>query len=41
MAARMKAEIRSYAVDRTPSVTAPQAVVDIILETRRAIATER
>ena len=38
MAERMKAEIRSHAVDHTPSVTAPQAVVDIILETARAVA---
>ena len=39
MAERMKAEIRSHAVDHTPSVTAPHVVVDIILETTRAIAT--
>ncbi len=32
MAERMKAEIRSRAVDHTPSVTAPQLVVDIIME---------
>ena len=38
MAERMKAEIRSYAVDHTPSVTAPRAVVDIILEATRAVA---
>jgi pimeloyl-ACP methyl ester carboxylesterase len=38
MAERMKAEIRSHAVDHTPSVTAPQAVVDIILEATRAVA---
>jgi pimeloyl-ACP methyl ester carboxylesterase len=38
MAERMKAEVRSHAVDHTPSVTAPQAVVDIILETTRALA---
>jgi pimeloyl-ACP methyl ester carboxylesterase len=36
MAERMRAEIRSHAVDHTPSVTAPAAVVDIILEARRA-----
>lgn len=41
MAARMKAEIRSHAVDHTPSVTAPQAVVDIILEATRAAAPDR
>ena len=38
MAERMKAEIRSHAVDHTPSVTAPHAVVDIILEATRAAA---
>ena len=38
MAERMKAEIRSHAVDHTPSVTAPDAVVDIILEATRAVA---
>src|SRR5258705_6876994 len=30
MAARMKAKIKAHAVDHTPSVTAPDAVVDII-----------
>jgi pimeloyl-ACP methyl ester carboxylesterase len=39
MAERMKAEVRTHAVDHTPSVTAPHLVVDIILETARAIAT--
>jgi pimeloyl-ACP methyl ester carboxylesterase len=39
MAERMKAEVRTHAVDHTPSVTAPHVVVDIILETARAIAT--
>jgi pimeloyl-ACP methyl ester carboxylesterase len=38
MAERMKAEIRSHAVDHTPSVTAPHVVVDIILETARGVA---
>lgn len=38
MAARMKAEIRSHAVDHTPSVTAPDVVVDIILEATRAVS---
>jgi hypothetical protein len=38
MAERMKAEVRSRAVDHTPSVTAPQVVVDIILETTRMLA---
>jgi pimeloyl-ACP methyl ester carboxylesterase len=32
MAGRMGAKIRSHAVDHTPLVTAPQQVVDIILE---------
>ena len=41
MAERMKAEIRSHAVDHTPSVTAPHMVVDIILEAARAVATGR
>jgi hypothetical protein len=40
MAERMKAEIRSHAVDHTPSVTAPQVVADIILETTRSVATD-
>jgi pimeloyl-ACP methyl ester carboxylesterase len=35
MAERMKAEVRSYPVDHTPSVTAPNAVVDVILEAVR------
>jgi pimeloyl-ACP methyl ester carboxylesterase len=39
MAERMRAEIRSHAVDHTPSVTAPHLVVDIIRETTRAVAT--
>jgi pimeloyl-ACP methyl ester carboxylesterase len=39
MAQRMKAEARSHGVDHTPSVTAPHVVVDIILETTRAVAT--
>jgi pimeloyl-ACP methyl ester carboxylesterase len=38
MAERMKAEIRSHAVDHIPSVTAPHAVVGIILEATRAAA---
>jgi pimeloyl-ACP methyl ester carboxylesterase len=32
MAERMKATIRSYAVDHTPLLTAPDKVVDVILE---------
>jgi pimeloyl-ACP methyl ester carboxylesterase len=39
MAERMKAEVRTHAVDHTPSVTAPNVVVDIILEAARAAAT--
>ncbi len=37
MAERMKANIRTHAVDHTPSVTAPDRVVDIILEAVRAV----
>jgi pimeloyl-ACP methyl ester carboxylesterase len=37
MAERMKATIRAHAVDHTPSVTAPAAVVDIIRDAIRAI----
>jgi pimeloyl-ACP methyl ester carboxylesterase len=35
LAERMKAEVRSYPVDHTPSVTAPNAVVDVILDALR------
>jgi pimeloyl-ACP methyl ester carboxylesterase len=38
MAERMKAEIRALDVDHTPSVTAPHVVVNIILESMRAVA---
>jgi pimeloyl-ACP methyl ester carboxylesterase len=38
MAERMRAKIRTHAVDHTPSVTAPRAVIDII---RAAIAEVR
>jgi pimeloyl-ACP methyl ester carboxylesterase len=38
MAARMKATIRTHAVDHTPSVTAPDVVVDIIADAIHAIA---
>ena len=37
MAERMKAEVRSYPVDHTPSVTAPNAVIDVILDAVRNI----
>jgi hypothetical protein len=33
----MNAKIRSHAVDHTPSVTAPDVVVDIILQAARAV----
>ena len=36
MAERMKATIRSFAVDHTPLLTAPDKVVDIILEAAQA-----
>jgi pimeloyl-ACP methyl ester carboxylesterase len=36
MAERMKATIRSFAVDHTPLLTAPDEVVDIILEAAKA-----
>jgi pimeloyl-ACP methyl ester carboxylesterase len=37
MAERMRAKIRSHAVDHTPSVTAARTVVDIILDAARAV----
>jgi pimeloyl-ACP methyl ester carboxylesterase len=37
MAERMKAKIKAYAVDHTPSVTAPGAVVDIIRDAIRTV----
>ena len=36
MAQRMKATIRSFAVDHTPLLTAPDKVAEIILEAARA-----
>lgn len=36
MAERMKATVRPFAVDHTPLLTAPERVVDIILEAARA-----
>ena len=36
MADRMKATVRSFAVDHTPLLTAPRKVVDIILEAAKA-----
>jgi pimeloyl-ACP methyl ester carboxylesterase len=41
MAERMKAEVRSHAVDHTPIVTAPGVVVDIIREAMRAATAVR
>ena len=38
MAERMKAQVRAYPVDHTPSVTAPNAVVDVILDAVRNTA---
>lgn len=38
MAERMKAKIKAHAVDHTPSVTAPGAVVEIIRDAIRAVA---
>ena len=37
MAERMKATIRSFAVDHTPLLTAPDKVVEVILEAARAM----
>ncbi|MDB5978955.1 MAG: putative signal peptide protein [Nevskia sp.] len=37
MAGRMKAQVSAHPVDHTPSVTAPGAVVDLILEATRAV----
>jgi pimeloyl-ACP methyl ester carboxylesterase len=38
MAERMRAKIKAHAVDHTPSVTAPAAVIDIIREAIGAVA---
>jgi pimeloyl-ACP methyl ester carboxylesterase len=37
MAERMRAKIKSHAVDHTPSITAPAAVVDIIRDAIRSV----
>jgi pimeloyl-ACP methyl ester carboxylesterase len=37
MAERMKAKVKAHAVDHTPSVTAPGAVVDIIRDAMRSV----
>jgi pimeloyl-ACP methyl ester carboxylesterase len=39
MAQRMKAKLRAHAVDHTPSVTAPGAVVDIVRDAIRSVTT--
>jgi hypothetical protein len=36
MAERIKATVKSFAVDHTPLLTAPNKVVDIILEAAKA-----
>jgi hypothetical protein len=36
MAERMGAALRSYDVDHTPSLTAPQSVIEVILEAAQA-----
>lgn len=41
MAERMKAQLRAHPVDHTPGVTAPNVVVDVILEALRDIASRR
>jgi pimeloyl-ACP methyl ester carboxylesterase len=38
MARRMKAKMKVHAVDHTPSVTAPRAVVDVIRDAIRSVA---
>ena len=39
MAQRMKAKLRAHAVDHTPSVTAPGAVIDIVRDAIRSVTT--
>jgi pimeloyl-ACP methyl ester carboxylesterase len=38
MTGRMKAQVRSHQVDHTPSVTAPGAVTDIIVEAAQSVS---
>jgi hypothetical protein len=38
MAGRMKAKIKAHAVDHTPSVTAPTAVVDVLRDAIHSVA---
>jgi hypothetical protein len=40
MAVRMRARMRSHAVDHTPIVTAPAVVVDVLREAIAAVRTE-
>jgi hypothetical protein len=37
MAERMQAEVRSHAVDHTPTVTAPAVVLDVLREAIAAV----
>jgi hypothetical protein len=41
MAGRMGAKVRAHAVDHTPLVTAPQPVVDVILEAAAATTSKK
>jgi hypothetical protein len=38
MAGRMNAQVRAYQVDHTPSVTAPDAVTDVIVEALQSVS---
>ena len=38
MAARMKAKVKSHAADHLPSITAPKAVIDIVRDAIRSVA---
>jgi pimeloyl-ACP methyl ester carboxylesterase len=38
MAARMKAKVRSHAVDHLPSITAPKVVIDIVRDAIRSVS---
>ncbi|MFC0401979.1 alpha/beta hydrolase [Paraburkholderia rhizosphaerae] len=38
MAERMKASVRAHNVDHTPSLTAPETVIDIIVEAAKAVS---
>jgi pimeloyl-ACP methyl ester carboxylesterase len=41
MANRMEATVRSHKVDHTPSLTAPETVIEIVLEAAGAAAASR